>query len=185
MCTEHREEDVVVVWKKSAKACFQIQELPRSVQLMRSLQTWTLFISVLLKRTKLWMMKKNCTNSSEWLHFFIFNIYLFSIFIYLFKANKGVLEVKPNGQSCTETDGSSLWESLWESKGLYLNTLDKVQKLTFFAVLLVYTFQKVSLWCKKSKIGSFKILKVLLKEKSHFFKYQIQIESISWHKWKN
>lgn len=45
MCAEHEEEDVVVVWrepkregkgkKKSAKARFQIWELPRSLQLTR------------------------------------------------------------------------------------------------------------------------------------------------------
>lgn len=38
MCTVHGEEDVVVAWKKkkrkSAKACFQIRALPRSLQLM-------------------------------------------------------------------------------------------------------------------------------------------------------
>lgn len=35
MCMERREEDVVVVWKKLAKACFQIPALPRSLKLMR------------------------------------------------------------------------------------------------------------------------------------------------------
>lgn len=35
MCAEHGEEDVVVVWKKSAKASFQIPALPRSPRLMR------------------------------------------------------------------------------------------------------------------------------------------------------
>ncbi len=56
MCMEHREEDVVVVWKKSAKACFQIGALPRSLQLMRkSLELDIVHISAGEEEKKLWM----------------------------------------------------------------------------------------------------------------------------------
>lgn len=104
MCAPHEEEDVVVVWrkpkkdreekkKKSAKACFQIWELPRSLQLTRK----SLFMSLLLlRRTKKKHLWGELLTGGEGETEFI---RLAVVFAHR-ELHKVTLKVKPAGHCC-------------------------------------------------------------------------------------
>lgn len=70
------------VWKKSAKACFQIPALPRSAQLMRKSLGMhpTLFTSLLVRMTKVWMVNTwerwIDNNWRRWIFIYFFTVIL-------------------------------------------------------------------------------------------------------------